>query len=226
MRLLRALPLLLVPATLALVGGPIPARAGSVVGTVAIPPEAQSLYTAYHADMYVGHVMPGGMRQEAMPSDTTYGVAYIDEPPGGGEAPAAALLDQYHRRFVPRILAVVSGQSVEFRNTDDVYHNIFSYSPPKRFDLGRYPRGRSKLVSFRKLGAVQIYCDIHSDMRADLLVVPGPLFGYVNAQWQYRIENVPPGPHRLVVWFPSGGGERRTVTVEADAPAVGAATSP
>ena len=80
------------------------------------------------------------------------------------------------QKFVPRILAIVAGQAVEFHNSDNVYHNIFSYSPPKKFDLGRYPKGKSRSVTFVKAGAVQVYCDIHSDMRADIIIAPSRLF--------------------------------------------------
>src|SRR4029077_4517523 len=108
---------------------------------------------------------------------------------------------------------VVAGQTVVFRNSDNVYHNIFSYSPPKRFDLGRYPKGQSRSLPFPKPGSVQIYCDIHSHMRADLLVAPSPYFAYVNGEGRFLIQSVPPGIHTVVVWLPTGVERRGDVRV-------------
>ncbi len=125
-------------------------------------------------------------------------------------------MDQAGQRFVPRILAIVAGQSVKFRNSDNVYHNIFSYSPPKRFDLGRYPKGHSRTVTFAKPGAVQIYCDIHSDMRADLVVAPNAHFALIGRTGRFRIEDVPAGSWTVAVWLPSSGERSVRVDVPAD----------
>ncbi|HLQ67476.1 MAG TPA: hypothetical protein VK123_09640 [Candidatus Limnocylindrales bacterium] len=147
-----------------------------------------------------------------VPSDTTYGVAYLSDVPITEAPPASVLLDQKGQRFIPRILAVVVGQAVEFRNSDNVFHNVFSYSPPKRFDLGRYPRGKSKRLIFQKPGLVQVFCDIHSDMRSDIVVVPSRRFAYVGADGRFRIEDAPEGKHTLVLWLPRRG--ERTASIE------------
>jgi plastocyanin len=189
------------------------ASAGTVVGSVPLKPSDLSVYPVRVADYYVGR---SNKCRTAQASDTTYGVAYVTDVLAVPErALPHALLDQACHRFVPRILAIEAGQTVEFRNSDTVYHNIFSYSPSKRFDLGRYPRGQSKLVAFPKAGAIQVYCDIHSEMRADIIVVPGPYFAYVDNEGRFRIENVPAGTHTVAVWLPSGGERRGTVTVRA-----------
>jgi len=156
----------------------------------------------------------------AEPSDTTYGVAYISDlteaPDPGGPA---ALLDQKGQRFIPRILAVAVGQAVDFRNSDNVFHNVFSYSPPKKFDLGRYPRGKSKRLTFQKPGLVQVFCDIHSDMRADIVVVPNHRFAYIDAEGRFRIDDVPPGKHTVTVWLPKRGLKSGDVDVPESGPA-------
>ncbi len=205
------LSMLLLPLPAALIAGR--AEAGTIVGTVPLKGADLEVYSVRRWDAYVGQTGESG-RTCALPSDTTYGVAYVMDVPATPESlQARALLDQSCHRFVPRILAVEVGQTVEFRNSDKVYHNIFSYSPSKRFDLGRYPRGQSKVQEFSTTGAVQIYCDIHSDMRADIIVVPGPLFAYVNDHGRFRIENVPPGKHTFAVWLLSSGERRGTVVV-------------
>jgi len=154
--------------------------------------------------------------------DTVYGVAWIaDLLPENGAGMAPARMDQFGQMFVPRILAIVAGQTVEFHNSDNVYHNIFSYSPPKKFDLGRYPKGKSRSVTFVKAGAVQVYCDIHSDMRADIVVTPTRKFALVGPGGTFRIADVAPGSHRVKIWLPSG---ERTAVVEV--PAQGIALLP
>jgi len=105
------------------------------------------------------------------------------------------------------------GQQVEFRNSDNVFHNVFSYSPPKRFDLGRYPRGKSKTLTFQKSGLVQIFCDIHSNMRADVVVVPSEHFAYVGPLGTFRLTGIPSGTHQLSVWLPQRGERTLDVTV-------------
>jgi len=119
------------------------------------------------------------------------------------------------------ILAIVAGQTVEFHNSDNVFHNIFSYSPPKKFDLGRYPKGKSRSVTFVKAGAVQVYCDIHSDMRGDIIVAPSGSFSLVGPSGRFRIDDVAPGPHTIKVWLPSG---ERSAAIEV--PKQGAALLP
>jgi plastocyanin len=197
------------------------ASAGTIEGTVILTPADLGFRGGAKTNAYVGQLSgaaghPGSM----VPSDTTYGVAYVaDVSSAGDPAPAAILLDQRGQRFIPRILAVVVGQTVEFRNSDNVFHNVFSYSPPKRFDLGRYPRGKSKRLTFQKPGLVQVFCDIHSDMRSDIVVVPSRRHGYVDALGRFRIEDVPAGKHTVVVWLPRRGERSAEIVVPESGPA-------
>ena len=93
-----------------------------------------------------------------------------------GTAPARAAMAQRDEQFVPHILPVYRGATVDFPNNDDVFHNVFSLSSAKTFDLGRFPKGSSKSDVFDKSGTVQVFCHIHSDMSAILLVLPNPYF--------------------------------------------------
>lgn len=194
------------------------AAAGTIEGTIALTPADQSFRGGMKQNAYVGQLSgsagPTGGAGFGDPSDTTYGVAYLGDVGAKGDPdPPPMLLDQKGQRFIPRILAVVVGQAVDFRNSDKIFHNVFSYSPPKRFDLGRYPRGKSKRLTFSKPGLVQVFCDIHSDMRADIVVVPSRRYAYVDAAGRFRIENAPAGKHTLVVWLPRRGERRAEVTV-------------
>jgi len=208
---------------LALLGAPAHGapRNGTVSGTVTLTPADLSFRGGNRPNAYIGQISgrakgaPSGPGAAAAgePSDTTYGVAYLsDIAPAPDASLEPALLDQRGQRFIPRLMAVVTGQAVDFRNSDNVFHNVFSYSPPKRFDLGRYPRGKSKRLTFQKPGLVQVFCDIHSDMRADIVVVPSRRFGYVDAQGRFLIDDVPPGKHTVAIWLPKRG--ERTVQVE------------
>lgn len=186
------------------------AMAGMIEGSVALTPADRSFRGGTKPNAYVGQLSGSeGHSGPVVAADSGYGVAYVVDV--AGAAPAEpALLDQNGQKFIPRILAVVVGQTVEFRNSDKVFHNVFSYSPPKRFDLGRYPRGKSKRLTFQKAGFVQVFCDIHSEMRADIVVVPGPHYTYLDSEGRFRIKGVPAGRHTVAIWLPRSG-ERRVV---------------
>jgi plastocyanin len=200
-----------------------PAFAGVVEGTVLLGPGDLTIHSTM-PNPYVGQLTAASMpAARAAAVDTTYGVAWIEDGPGdAGPPPAPARMDQLGQKFVPRILAIVAGQAVEFHNSDNVYHNIFSYSPPKKFDLGRYPKGKSRSVTFVKAGAVQVYCDIHSDMRADIIVAPSRRFTMIGPSGRFRIEDVGAGAHTVKVWLPSG---ERTAAVQVPAQGVALVSS-
>ena len=189
------------------------AFAGTVEGSVSLTPADLAIRDNSKPNPYVGQLSASaGTAAAVAAGDSSYGVAWVsDSTPTPGAPPAPARMDQLGQKFVPRILVIVAGQTVKFHNSDNVYHNIFSYSPPKKFDLGRYPRGKSRSVTFAKAGAVQVYCDIHSDMRGDIIVVPSGRFGMIGPSGRFRIGDVAPGAHTIKVWLPSG---ERSATVE------------
>jgi len=130
-------------------------------------------------------------------------VVYLDPAPGGaleGDGTARATMDQRDETFVPHVLAITVGTTVDFPNSDVTFHNVFSLSKTRRFDLGRYPRGRSKSVRFDRAGVVQVFCDIHSHMSAYILVFEHRYFAVTDSRGGYEIPGVPPGTYRLVAW--------------------------
>jgi plastocyanin len=135
------------------------------------------------------------------------------EPP----PPGRAVLDQRNESFVPPVLAITAGSTVDFPNSDRVYHNVFSLSKPRRFDLGRYPRGRSRSVVFDRPGVVRVFCEIHSHMSAYILVFAHRFFAVTDAEGRYRLEAVPPGSYTLALWNDGAVRARRELQVEADA---------
>jgi plastocyanin len=115
-------------------------------------------------------------------------------------ARAPNIMAQVDERFEPRVLTVLQGARVEFPNRDDIYHNVFSLSSAKSFDLGRYPKGASKSVTFNKAGVVQVFCHIHSDMSAIVLVLGNEHHATPGADGRYVIENIPAGEYTVVGW--------------------------
>ncbi len=125
-------------------------------------------------------------------------------------------LNQKDLMFRPLVLPVVAGTTVDFPNSDDVFHNVFSYSSPKEFDLGRYPVGKSKKVTFDDPGVVNVYCDIHAYMYATILVLENPFFTTPDNDGSYEIPGVPPGTYQLGFWYGKKMVGSRTVTVKAN----------
>jgi plastocyanin len=122
-------------------------------------------------------------------------------------------MDQKDESFVPHVLAIVAGTTVDFPNNDHTYHNVFSLSKTKTFDLGRYAVGRSKSVRFDRPGIVRVFCDIHSHMSAFILVFAHRYFSVSDSEGGYRLENVPPGTYNVVAWNESAPLESRRVVV-------------
>jgi plastocyanin len=163
-----------------------------------------------------------GMPEPRDAPDRRTAVVFLETAPRGAfevAPPGRAVLDQRNETFVPHVLAVTVGTTVEFPNSDRVFHNVFSLSKAKRFDLGRYPRGASRSVRFDRPGMVRVFCEIHSHMSAFVLVFAHRFFDTTDASGRYRIEGVPAGNYTLAVWnegevrstrevqVPVGGGE-------------------
>jgi plastocyanin len=149
-------------------------------------------------------------------SDRRRSVVYLEVAPQPAfELPERppAVLDQRDESFQPYVVAVTVGSTVEFPNNDKVFHNVFSLSKARRFDLGRYPRGRSKSVRFDRPGVVRVFCEIHSHMNAFVLVFAHPYFAVTGPDGRYRIDGVPPGDYDLTVWNDGEARETRKLHV-------------
>ena len=120
---------------------------------------------------------------------------------------------QQDTAFVPPVLLISPGTTVRFPNMDPFFHNVFSYSSPKRFDLGRYPQGESKEVRFDTPGIVKVYCEVHESMRSAILVLENPFHTLVDEEGSFRLDGVPAGEYTLVVWHADHGIEETAVTV-------------
>jgi plastocyanin len=121
--------------------------------------------------------------------------------------PSAALvrIALNQRRFVPRVSALVAGASAEFRNRDSLYHNTFSISSAKRFDLGRFPPGRIDTVRFDRPGVVNLHCEIHPEMIGYVVVVPNHALARPDLLGAFALPALPKGDYTLRVWHPRRG---------------------
>lgn len=150
--------------------------------------------------------------------DLRRAVVYLETAPAAAleaREPVRARMDQRNETFLPHVLAIDQGTLVDFPNNDSTYHNVFSLSKTRKFDLGRYARGKSKSVRFDRPGVVRIFCDIHSHMSAFVLVFSHPYYAKAEVDGRYRIDNVPPGTYTVSAWHEGEARETKTVTVPA-----------
>ena len=115
-------------------------------------------------------------------------------------APMHSVLTQKNKAFEPHMLVITRGSSVEFPNRDPWFHNVFSLFNGKRFDLGLYEAGSSRTVHFDREGISFIFCNIHPEMSAVIVVLGTSYFATTNKQGQFTIANVPPGRYMLHLW--------------------------
>jgi plastocyanin len=165
---------------------------GSIEGQIVLPPRPVLRTAERYADGSPGADRP----VQAVPT-----VVYIKDEAGdmspapAGERPRLA---QQDTTFVPAALVITVGTTVDFPNRDPFFHNVFSYSKTKRFDLGRYPRGESKEVRFDSPGIVKVYCEVHKSMRSLVAVVASPFHAVADSLGRFAIRDVPPGRHELI----------------------------
>ena len=114
--------------------------------------------------------------------------------------PIRATVHQTHEEFVPHVVAVTVGSTVEFPNDDLVFHNVFSLSRAATFDLGRYPRDTTRSRTFHEPGIVKVFCHLHSHMSAIVYVFDHPYFAMPERDGQFTIPTVPPGPQEVTAW--------------------------
>ena len=124
-------------------------------------------------------------------------------------------VEQLDRRFTPDLVVVAAGSTVSFPNMDPIFHNIYSLSKPRSFDLGSYDKGETRKVAFPKPGIIDVYCHLHPNMAATVVVTPNRWYARADRAGQYRIPNVPPGQYTVVAWHKSAGFFRKTIVVEA-----------
>jgi hypothetical protein len=143
-------------------------------------------------------------------------IVFVKDPPRRGDPPPThATITQKDEAFVPRVVAITRGSTVDFPNSDPFFHNVFSLSKGAAFDLGRYPQGESKGRRFPNAGLVKVFCHIHSHMTAAIMVFDHPFFRIPAADGTFTLDDVPPGSYQIIAWHERIGESAETVKVEA-----------
>lgn len=145
-------------------------------------------------------------------------VVYLDDAPGLAKRPPAGTvkMDQKQMQFIPHVLPVVVGTTVEFLNSDDALHNV--YTPSKagdKFNLGTWPKGVTKKYTFKNTGEVVLLCNVHPDMEAWVIVTPTSHFAKTDASGAFSIAGVAPGNYVIKVWHQKYKAPEQRVTVSA-----------
>jgi plastocyanin len=193
--------------------------AAEVNGTIAITKQITRQRVApvagiYHRGAAVG---PPAEMAEFSRSELTRSAVYLE---GGESFPIGNVsveLKQQNRMFLPETLVIPVGATVSFPNLDPIFHNVFSFSRPSTFDLGNYPQGETRQVTFGKPGIVSVFCHLHSNMSASIVVAPSRWYASPEADGGYALKDVPPGNYTLVFWHKTAGFFRRKIAVAADA---------
>jgi len=141
-------------------------------------------------------------------------VVFVDDGESAPPPAKRATIRQRNAYFAPDFLAIAVGQSVDMPNDDAIFHNVFSFSKPNDFDLGLYPAGQSRQVTFKHAGVVKIYCSIHESMSGTIFVSPSPWFAVAKANGDFEINGIPPGKHTLRVWNEKLPEATRSVTLD------------
>lgn len=195
---------------------------GEIRGKIIIIKGIEASRPAVKVDRYSTHHAPstGSAAPAKAPAYklSEQAVVFLESPDlKGKKFPAPSLrpvMDQRDIMFSPRVLPILVGTIVDFPNSDNVFHNVFSYSQAKDFDLGRYPTGESKAVLFERSGVVRVYCDIHAHMNATILVLDNPYFAKPDDEGMYVIKNIPEGSYTLKLWYGRDTVETRAVTIK------------
>jgi plastocyanin len=153
------------------------------------------------------------------PSNPPAAVVYLEGDLSPVEKTAAkttaAQMPQKNIAFAPDLIAVCVGTAVEFPNRDDTYHNVFSYSKTKRFDLGRFRKDeQAGTIFFDKPGVVTVHCEIHDRMRGVILVLETPYFQKTDSAGRYRLEHLPAGHFLLKAWVSENDVRERSVDLK------------
>lgn len=146
--------------------------------------------------------------------DNSNVVVYIASAPGQFAPQSSPVVDQRSLSFQPHVLPIVVGTTVNFLNSDDVQHNVFTPSATGDFfNLGTWPKGQTRPYTFTKMGKVDLLCNVHHEMRGYILILQNSFFAVTDKEGNFRIENVPPGNYTLKVWHEHATAPGQAVNV-------------
>ena len=196
--------------------GPTPARSRSVArlrrASLRHLARAAGAFVCFATAPVFGAELTGTVQVAGRPAE--HAVVWL----AASGAPAApsqkVVVDQRNLAFVPHVLAVRVGTTVEFPNNDKVFHNVFSFRAGKKFDLGMYPKGTVKRIVFDKPGLARLFCNIHPNMAAYVMAVDSSYFAVSNDRGTFTIAGVPPGTYTYHAW--RAGAQPLTGSIRVD----------
>jgi len=152
--------------------------------------------------------------EDALAFERSHVAIYIE---GATDAAAPgvvkASIEQRDRRFAPDLVVIPAGSAISFPNFDPIFHNVFSLSKVKSFDLGNYPDGQSRTVTFPSPGLVAVYCHLHSNMSATIVVAPNRWATKADGKGGFMLADVPAGTYSVVAWHKTAGTFRKTIVI-------------
>jgi plastocyanin len=159
-----------------------------------------------------------GPKLESLAFERTHVAIYVEGPsaqaiPSNG---IAASIEQTHREFQPDFVVIPAGSRISFPNFDPIFHNVFSLSKPRAFDLGNYSIGQTRMVTFMNPGIVYVNCHLHPNMAASIVVSPTRWYAKANEDGHFELADLPAGKYTLVAWHKSAGFFRQNVVVTED----------
>jgi plastocyanin len=189
-------------------------QAADIEGTIIVKRKLTKRKVTPSAGSYdrgVAVDLRSGKTEDPLAFERSRVVIYLD-----GELPSppvTATLEQRNRQFFPDVLVIPAGSTVSFPNLDPIFHNVFSLSKVKSFDLGNYSKDHTKSVTFTKPGIVFVNCHLHPNMAAAIVVSPNQWSTKSDGTGRFVLSNVPPGAYTIVAWHKAAGTFRHKVTV-------------
>ncbi len=195
--------------------GLAPLWAADITGTIVIERKLTKRKVTPAAELYQRGTTVGLTENEADPLawERSHVAVYLEGPTQQASGQATLTMPQDHRRFVPDLLVIAAGSTVSFPNLDPIFHNVFSLSKPKSFDLGNYPQGQTRKVTFNTPGIVFVNCHLHANMAASIVIAPNRWNTRVDDSGKFVLADVPPGTYTVVAWHKTAGFFRKQITL-------------
>lgn len=139
-------------------------------------------------------------------------LVFLDKVPGNFTVDGQAVVDQKNLKFAPKVLVVLQGTTVEFKNNDDERHNVFGVGR-EEFDLGTWTKGLTRTYTFQKIGSTALLCNVHPEMEGHVVVVQNPFYTQPDSSGNFTLKNVPAGEYNLIYWRPNLKAKKQRITV-------------
>lgn len=194
--------------------GLAPLQAADIDGTIVVQRHLTKARVTAAANTYARGVaveLHSDASKDVLSFERSHVVIYLEG--SLPSKPSTGTMEQKDRQFFPDMLVLPAGSTVSFPNLDPIFHNVFSLSKPKEFDLGNYPKDHTRTVTFVKSGIVFINCHLHANMGAVIVITPNQWNTRADAAGQFKLADVPPGTYTIVAWHKAAGFFRQQVTV-------------